>query len=85
MKYIVSIPITGSVSYTVEAADKKSAIAAAWKAIDDGAPSDDETWEFTETVTSGNVCHAMQNNIEVQRVRDDEAAGPCVGQEGGQK
>lgn len=72
MKYIVSIPITGTCAVEVEASDRKSAIAAAWKAIDDGNKGEVE-WEYTENVTTGNVCHAMQNSIEVTRLRDEPA------------
>ena len=61
VKYSVSIPITGFCAVEVEAENSKSAIAAAWKAIDDGCDGDVE-WE------------AMQNGIEVTRLRDDEAA-----------
>ncbi len=73
MKYIVSIPITGFCAVEVEASNTKGAIAAAWKAIDDGTKGEVE-WEYTEKVTSGNVCHAMQNDIEVTRLRDEQAA-----------
>ncbi len=73
MKYSVSIPITGFCAVEVEAENSESAIAAAWKAIDGGEVGEVE-WEYTEKVTSGNVCHAMQHDVEVTRLRDDEAA-----------
>lgn len=70
---MVSIPITGFCAIEVEAANAKAAKDAAWQAIDDGAKGEVE-WEYTETVTSGNVCHAMQNDVEVTRVREEPTA-----------
>jgi hypothetical protein len=64
MKYWVSIPITGSVGFAVEADDKKSAKEAAWKAVNDGQEGEVE-WEYTEQVCRGNVFSGMQNEIEV--------------------
>lgn len=56
----VTIPITGSVSIEVEvdaSADEDDIIAAAMDAYNPKEHSVD--WEFTPTVSSGNVCHAM--------------------------
>lgn len=72
MKYIVSIPITGTVSFEVEANGSQSAIDAAWKQIDAGKDGD-VTWEFCDCIVEGNVFHGMQNEIETHAIR--EAAG----------
>lgn len=72
-KYIVTIPITGAVAIEVFAADSKAAQDAAWKQIDSGEfkPDDDNlTWEYTEDVVTGNVCHAFQSHVEVSEVRE---------------
>lgn len=56
----VTIPITGSVSIEVEvdaSADDSSILQEAAESYD---PEKHYTeWEFTPTVSSGNVCHAM--------------------------
>ena len=74
-KYIVSIPITGSCSFEVEAASTHGATVAAWAAVNAGTEGD-VTWEYTEKVTTGNVCHAMQNEVEVTRVRESSPSLP---------
>jgi len=66
MTYYVSIPITGSAAFEVEAKDRKSAIQAAWAKVDAGEEGE-VTWEYTEIVTEGNCCHAVQNEIEVTK------------------
>lgn len=60
--WIVSIPIAGTCTYTVEADSKEEAIEKAWgmNADDDG----EVEWEFYSRLTSGNVLHPWQNEIE---------------------
>jgi hypothetical protein len=66
----VSIPITGRINIAVSADDDESAVEAAWDVYNEGKwDPDDVEWEATESVTEGNVCHAMQNDIEVSRVK----------------
>jgi hypothetical protein len=65
-KFMVAIPISGSISIAVEATDEKAAIEAAWGAYnDDGADAGEVEWEAHEAITTGNVCHARPNSIQV--------------------
>ena len=68
-KFIVSIPIAGSATFEVEASDAKTAVEAAWKAVNDDIEPDVE-WEYLESISSGYVCHAPLNEISVSRVRE---------------
>ena len=70
-RFNVAMPITGIVTLTVEAEDHESAIAAFWAAIEssDEPPKEELEWEYTPEVTSGNVCYAMQNSVEVDEVK----------------
>lgn len=62
----VTIPITGSVTIEVEvdaSADDDDIVAAAMDAYN---PKEHDTeWEFTPTVSSGNVCHAMCMSYDI--------------------
>jgi len=73
-RYIVTIPITGYASVEVEAASAKTAEDAAWEALEDDATAEEVRqnveWEFTPHVTTGNVCHARLNDIEVELVKE---------------
>jgi hypothetical protein len=63
---MVTIPITGFFGIEVEAESKEEAIEEAWRKFHDGAdPYEYLEWEPVSSVTTGNVCHAMQNDIEV--------------------
>ena len=73
-KFIVQIPIAGSVTFEVVAADKRAAKEAAWAAVDSGVEGDIE-WEYLDSVTEGNVLHAPLNEVSVMRVRDDDERG----------
>jgi hypothetical protein len=69
-KWIVSIPITGTITFDVKAPDKEAAVEVAWKKYHaDGDESDAEvTWEAHECVTEGNVFHGVQNRIEASEL-----------------
>jgi hypothetical protein len=54
MKYIVTIPIAGHISFEIEAETEEAAIKAAWDADTDNG---DVTWEMLESFGEGNVCH----------------------------
>jgi hypothetical protein len=65
-KFMVAIPIAGSISIAVEAANENTAIEAAWAAYnDDGADAGEVEWEAHEAIATGNVCHARTNSIQV--------------------
>ena len=72
-KYVVQIPIAGSISIEVEAADKKAALAAAWDLINTNeGPAEDVgeiEWEYFDVISEGNCCHAPCNEICVSKVR----------------
>lgn len=67
-KFVVSIPITGAVSFEVEAEDQGSAIEAAWAAVNEGGDQTDLMWEYVDVVMEGNCFHGMQNEIEVTEI-----------------
>jgi hypothetical protein len=67
-KYVVQIPIAGSVTFEVEAEDKDAALAAAWAQINEGAEGEVE-WEYLDSINKGNVCHAPLNEVRVSKVR----------------
>lgn len=69
--YLVSIPITGRVSFEVQAEDDEAAERAAWDAIDDGEEGDVE-WEYTKQIVRGNCFSGMQNEVEVSVVDDGD-------------
>ena len=62
-KYIVSIPIAGTITFNVEAENEEDAIEKAWdESIDDG----ELEYELYEHLTEGNVRHFWNNDIEVE-------------------
>lgn len=63
-EYWVTIPITGTAGFAVEAADEEAAKKAAWDAISAGEKGE-ISWEYTEQVCRGNVFYGEQNEIEV--------------------
>jgi hypothetical protein len=64
--YVVSIPIAGTMNISVVAKSKDEAKSAAWAAYgESGADAGEVTWEAHERLTTGNVLHAAQNEIEV--------------------
>jgi len=63
-KYQVTMPIAGSVSLEVEAENPKAAIEAFWD--HPNIPHEPDEWDFVEHVCEGNVCYAMQMNVDVQ-------------------
>lgn len=67
MKKIVRIPITGSLTFEVEAKNDEEAKDKAWKALEDtDVDKLDITWEATDKVMDGSVCHAELWDIEVE-------------------
>ncbi len=73
-KWLVTMPIAGSVSFEVETengADESDAIDAAWKKFHtDGV--DDSTLEYDvlETIAEGNVCHAPVNEAYADEIEE---------------
>lgn len=64
----VTVPISGRVFVTVEAADEESAIEAALEAVGDVDQRNVE-WEAHRRIVSGNCFHGMQNEIDVEEER----------------
>lgn len=79
MKYLVSVPIAGSATFEVDAADPRAAKAKVWEVIDAGAEPDVE-WEYFETICEGNVLHASQNEVEVHKARASESNSETPGE-----
>jgi len=66
MKYLVSIPIAGSIHFEIEAESKTEAEEKAWE-MD---PDDGEVeWEMHRVICAGNVLHVAQNEVEVSRLK----------------
>ncbi len=64
-EYLVSIPIAGSITYTVEADSEEEAIDQAWNTDTcDGVLE----WEALNHVVDGNVCYAPCNEVTVEEV-----------------
>lgn len=61
-EFTIKIPLTGYVEIIVDAEDEDSAID---KAFDMATLENVEEWDLHRKVTSGNVCHAVLNEIEV--------------------
>jgi hypothetical protein len=73
--YLVTFPVVGGLTFTVDAENEKSAVEKAWE-IDWGAEitgPNEHGIEFVdldrvEVVSRGNVCYAPINKIEVEDV-----------------
>lgn len=66
-KFLVSVPIAGAVHISVKAEDESDAKQQAWAKIDKkGDKAGDVEWEFCESITTGNVCHAPYNDTVVR-------------------
>jgi hypothetical protein len=63
-RYLVTMPVTGYVTMEVEATDPDAAIHAFWDS--DAQPSQPDAWQFTEHVVRGNLCTALQRDVQVQ-------------------
>lgn len=63
-RYLVTMPVTGYVTMEVEATDPDAAIHAFWDS--DSQPSQPDAWQFTEHVVRGNLCTALQRDVQVQ-------------------
>lgn len=68
-KYIVSIPIAGAIHIEVKAKNAREAKEAAWKKVHEDKAGEDIEWEFLDSITEGNCCHAPLNDTEVQEVK----------------
>lgn len=67
-KWIVTVPITGYVTVTVEAEDEEEAIE---KAMECDVSTDDiEQWDMTDHIVQGNVFYGIQNEAEAEKVDD---------------
>jgi hypothetical protein len=76
-RYLVTMPVTGYVTMEVEATDPDAAIHAFWDS--DAQPSQPDAWQFTEHVVRGNLCTALQRDVQVQALTASDAncALPC--------
>jgi hypothetical protein len=63
-RYLVTMPVTGYVTMEVEAADTDAAIHAFWDS--EVHPVQPDAWEFTEHVVRGEVCTALQRDVQVR-------------------
>jgi len=74
-EYVVTIPVVGFISYTVEVDDdassendaRKEAIELAWKAYEDDEDHRSVEWNAIERISTGNVSHAPVNEISVEK------------------
>ena len=71
--YVVTYPILGHVSMTVEAEDEEAAKAAFWASVEEyqgdvlASPGFDEVdYDFVEEVMRGNVCYAQFSKSSVE-------------------
>ena len=65
-QWFVTIPIAGSITVEVTAADEVTAKAAAWDKIEEsGEDAGDLEWEFHDRLCYGNVCGASCRETEV--------------------
>ncbi len=68
-KFLVQIPTTGCMAVEVDAEDEATAKEAAWEKINnEGEDAGEHQWEFRERITTGNVVHAMLNQVEVEEL-----------------
>jgi nicotinate-nucleotide pyrophosphorylase len=72
MKYAVSIPFTGYCYIEVEADSEKQAIEAAYDKANIGDMDQVAEAEFTDHVTTGNVCYACLNDLSVEELKEEE-------------
>ncbi|XVJ70934.1 MAG: hypothetical protein HEQ39_15920 [Rhizobacter sp.] len=70
-RFLVTMPVTGFVSMEVEAADPDAAIHAFWDS--DLQPSQPDAWQFTEHVVRGNLCTALQRDVQVRLISPTDA------------
>ena len=66
-RYQVLIPITGYISVEVEADSEDQARETAFES-EDLTLENIQNWECHEKVVQGNVCYAVQNEIEVELI-----------------
>lgn len=77
MKYYVSIPIAGTATFEVEAANAKAAKKKVWDVVESDAEPDVE-WEYFETLCDGNVLHASVNEIAVTLICEASETGSAA-------
>jgi hypothetical protein len=66
-KYIITIPIAGYVTMSVEAENEEDAID---EAFQEASLDDIDEWDVYSQIVEGNILHAPQNSVEVE-VRED--------------
>jgi hypothetical protein len=69
--YSVTMPITGVIHVEVQAESEEIALEAFWAEIDTMSGEDINNsleWEYCPHVTTGNVTHAMQNDVEIEEI-----------------
>lgn len=66
-KFLVTLPVVGSVSVEVEAEDKADALEKAWEA---DFPSVPDEWDAVQRVTRGNVCYAPVNEAYAEEIKE---------------
>ena len=79
-EYVVTIPVVGLISYTVEVPDDvgsekdahKAAIELAWDEYDDDEDHRSVEWNAVESICTGNVCRAPVNEITEMKSRPRE-------------
>jgi hypothetical protein len=65
-KYIVTIPVAGSIAVATEADDEESAKKKAWEKIDaEGEKAGEFQYEFYEQLYQGNITYLDCHEIEV--------------------
>lgn len=64
-EYIITIPIAGYVTMSVEAANKEDAID---EAFQNASLNDIDEWDVYSQIVEGNVLYAPQNEVEVEEV-----------------
>jgi len=75
-EYVVTIPVVGFISYTVEVVDdvinendaRKAAIELAWQEYNDDEDHRSVEWNAIESICTGNVCRAPVNDIKVDKM-----------------
>lgn len=69
-KYVVSIPIAGTIEFKVEAESPEEAKILAWVAYENGTQTPAPNWDAHEEMMTGNVQNFDQNDTEVDLVPD---------------